>query len=383
MDQNYSSIVSTLLAMMDGLDSRGDVVVIGATNRIDNIDPALRRPGRFDREFVFPLPSKPAREVILQIQTQSWPRKPSAELISSLADQAEGYCGADLKALCTEAALLALGRLYPEVYECVGDLGIKGGDVVIVASDFLRAMQKITPAQQRSGRTHSRRLDRVVQPLVASSVAAIEERLSVLLPAAYAGRHLPHGKAAAETYIHVAEGLVGGEAAAAVGGGCGAHKSLTLGHQPFVRPAPHRPALLVWGRSGMGVSEHVCPAVLAVMERWVRSMCLRSMGKKSAGLMISHIAIRYPLRRYPVFSLELATLFADASSRGPEEACVQLFKEAVRRAPSIIYLPDLCRLWDSTSVTLHHLLVSLICGIRDDAQVNLPLPIPSSHVMSC
>ena len=57
-DQIHSSIVSTLLALMDGLDSRGEIVVIGATNRIDTIDPALRRPGRFDREFLFPLPSR-------------------------------------------------------------------------------------------------------------------------------------------------------------------------------------------------------------------------------------------------------------------------------------------------------------------------------------
>ena len=60
-DQIHSSIVSTLLALMDGLDNRGEIVVIGATNRIDSIDPALRRPGRFDREFIFPLPDKKVR----------------------------------------------------------------------------------------------------------------------------------------------------------------------------------------------------------------------------------------------------------------------------------------------------------------------------------
>lgn len=57
----FSSIVSTLLAIMDGLDSRGEIVVIGATNRLDSIDPALRRPGRFDREFLFSLPDKDVR----------------------------------------------------------------------------------------------------------------------------------------------------------------------------------------------------------------------------------------------------------------------------------------------------------------------------------
>ena len=63
-DQIHSSIVSTLLALMDGLDSRGEIVVIGATNRIDAIDPALRRPGRFDREFRFPLPSREVSETV-------------------------------------------------------------------------------------------------------------------------------------------------------------------------------------------------------------------------------------------------------------------------------------------------------------------------------
>ena len=64
------------------------------------------------------------------------------------------YCGADLRALCTEAALIALGRTFPDVYECTGGLVIEAGEVVVVASDFLRAMKKITPAQQRSGRTY-------------------------------------------------------------------------------------------------------------------------------------------------------------------------------------------------------------------------------------
>jgi len=65
-DQIHSSIVSTLLALMDGLDNRGEVVIIGATNRIDAIDPALRRPGRFDREFLFPLPSYAVGRILLE-----------------------------------------------------------------------------------------------------------------------------------------------------------------------------------------------------------------------------------------------------------------------------------------------------------------------------
>jgi SpoVK/Ycf46/Vps4 family AAA+-type ATPase len=115
-DQIHSSIVSTLLAMMDGLESRGQVIVIGATNRIDAIDPALRRPGRFDRELLFALPSKESRKTIVDIHTRRWEPALPTELRSEIAELAVGYCGADIKALCTEAALKALRRRYPQIY---------------------------------------------------------------------------------------------------------------------------------------------------------------------------------------------------------------------------------------------------------------------------
>ncbi|XP_072323033.1 ATPase family AAA domain-containing protein 2-like isoform X4 [Scyliorhinus torazame] len=86
-DQIHSSIVSTLLALMDGLDSRGEIVVIGATNRLDSVDPALRRPGRFDREFLFGLPDKDARKEILKIHTRDWDPKPSDAFLQELAEK--------------------------------------------------------------------------------------------------------------------------------------------------------------------------------------------------------------------------------------------------------------------------------------------------------
>ena len=108
-----NSIVSTLLALMDGLDSRGQVVVIGATNRVDALDGALRRPGRFDRELAFPLPSQPARHEILKIHTRKWSERPADPLVAELSAATVGYCGADLRSLCTEASLAALRRRYP------------------------------------------------------------------------------------------------------------------------------------------------------------------------------------------------------------------------------------------------------------------------------
>ena len=96
-DQIHSSIVSTLLALMDGLDNRGEIIVIGATNRIENIDPALRRPGRFDRELRFGLPTRDSRKDILSLHTNAWNPPIEPTLGDLLADKSIGYSGADLK----------------------------------------------------------------------------------------------------------------------------------------------------------------------------------------------------------------------------------------------------------------------------------------------
>ncbi|KAJ0985985.1 hypothetical protein J5N97_004341 [Dioscorea zingiberensis] len=109
-DQTHCSVVSTLLSLMDGLKSRGSVIVIGATNRPDAVDPALRRPGRFDREIYFPLPSLKDRSAILSLHTQSWPNPLSGPLLSWISSQTAGYAGADLQSLCTQAAINALKR---------------------------------------------------------------------------------------------------------------------------------------------------------------------------------------------------------------------------------------------------------------------------------
>ncbi|XP_028792974.1 uncharacterized protein LOC114748693 [Neltuma alba] len=112
-DQTHSSVVSTLLALLDGLKSRGSVVVIGATNRPDAVDPALRRPGRFDREIYFPLPSMEDRASILSLHTQRWPKPITGSLLEWVARKTPGFAGADLQALCTQAAINALKRNFP------------------------------------------------------------------------------------------------------------------------------------------------------------------------------------------------------------------------------------------------------------------------------
>ena len=136
-EQIHASIVSTLLALMDGMDGRGQVIVIGATNRPDAIDPALRRPGRFDREFYFPLPNRDARRKILDIHTDGWQPALSDAFKDELAGLTKGYGGADMRALCTEAALNAVQRRYPQIYKSNDRLLIEPETIEVSARDFV------------------------------------------------------------------------------------------------------------------------------------------------------------------------------------------------------------------------------------------------------
>lgn len=112
-------MVSQLLTLMDGLKTRGQVIVIGATNRINSIDPALRRPGRFDREVEIGVPDRDGRKEILQIHTRSMPiheeDNKDGKLIDELASVTHGYTGADIQSLVKEAAMKSLRRILPEI----------------------------------------------------------------------------------------------------------------------------------------------------------------------------------------------------------------------------------------------------------------------------
>ena len=127
------------------MDNRGQVIVIGATNRPDAIDPALRRPGRFDREFYFPLPDLGSRKEILKIHTRKWNPELPDLFLERLAQLTKGYGGADLRALCTEAALNSIQRKYPQIYGTNEKLKVNPSKVKVIAKDFMKAIEKIVP----------------------------------------------------------------------------------------------------------------------------------------------------------------------------------------------------------------------------------------------
>jgi transitional endoplasmic reticulum ATPase len=142
-------VVAQLLALMDGMSDRGQVIVLGATNRSESLDPALRRPGRFDREIEIGVPNVEGRLEILQIHTRGMPLSEDINL-QELAARLHGYTGADIKALCREAAMKALRRCLPEI-ELEGERISPEilESMMITHRDFKEAMKEIIPTAMR------------------------------------------------------------------------------------------------------------------------------------------------------------------------------------------------------------------------------------------
>jgi len=142
-------VVAQLLSLMDGMGSRGNIIVIGATNRPNAIDPALRRPGRFDREIEIGVPDRQGRYEILQIHTRNMPLAKDVDL-QKLANLSHGYTGADQSALCREAAMKTLRRYLPEINleeEKIPTETLEKMEVKF--DDFMAAYREITPTAMR------------------------------------------------------------------------------------------------------------------------------------------------------------------------------------------------------------------------------------------
>ncbi|XP_066532155.1 ATPase family AAA domain-containing protein 2B [Hoplias malabaricus] len=340
-DQIHSSIVSTLLALMDGLDSRGEIVVIGATNRLDSIDPALRRPGRFDREFLFNLPDKKARKHILKIHTRDWSPRLAEPFVDELAEKCIGYCGADIKALCTEAALAALRRRYPQIYGSSRRYKLDVGSIELGPQDFGRALRSIVPAAQRALAPPGRALSCSLKPLLERSLAHTLECLLRVFPHA----ELQHREHTQDTDNQLLEEDSYSEGEDGAGGqsiyddkpGSPRKSDSSTAHKPFLhfatsayqQPTSYRPRLLLTGPQGSGQSTHLAPALL------------------------------HHLDKFTVHRLDLPTLYS-VSAKTPEESCAQVFREARRSVPSVIYMPHVSDWWEAISDTVKSTFLTLL-----------------------
>uniref|UniRef100_A0A3Q1ISA2 ATPase family AAA domain-containing protein 2 n=1 Tax=Anabas testudineus TaxID=64144 RepID=A0A3Q1ISA2_ANATE len=335
-DQIHSSIVSTLLALMDGLDNRGEVVVIGATNRLDSIDPALRRPGRFDREFLFGLPDRESRKEILKIHTRQWKPAPSEDFLDELAEKCVGYCGADIRAVCTEAALCALRRRYPQIYTTSQKLLLDVSSIFVTSYDFVVAMRKMSPASQRSVASPAKPLSPVVLPLLGAGLRDILDAVQRLFPHAEIRFYLSLSPDL--TCGILDDGLMydctDGASTSSISTPATSNSKnfLHFSRSAVKQPTSYRPRMLLAGRPGAGQTSHLAPAVLHALE------C------------------------FTIHSLDSAVLFG-VSCTSPEEACTQVFCEAKRTSPSILYIPHIEQWWETAGPALRASFLSLLGSI--------------------
>ena len=294
-EQIHASIVATLLALMDGMDGRGQVIVIGATNRPDSVDPALRRPGRFDREFFFPLPNLAGRRAIIDIHTKGWAPPLEPKFKDQLANLTKGYGGADLRALCTEAALNAVQGTYPQIYRSDKKLRIDPTKIKIQPKDFMISIDKMIPSSERSGSSRAGPIENEVEPLLRKALEDVSTVLDDILPTRPKRTALEEAEYDDRDDVH------------------GFDREIL--RQKFDRSRVYRPRLLIQGHRGMG-------------QQYLGS------------------AILHKYERLHVQSFDLPTLYSDAT-RTPEAAVVQLFNEVRRHKPSVIYLPNV-NLWYET-----------------------------------
>ncbi|KEY70250.1 hypothetical protein S7711_04359 [Stachybotrys chartarum IBT 7711] len=286
-EQIHASIVSTLLALMDGMDGRGQVIVIGATNRPDNIDPALRRPGRFDREFYFPLPDIAGRRSILNIHTKDWGL--SEAFMASLAEKTKGYGGADLRALCTEAALNSIQRTYPQIYSSTEKLMVDPTKINVHASDFMISIKKLIPSSERSATSGAKPLPSAIEPLLRDQLAEAKKALDEVLPRR---KKITALEEAMFEQPNDADHGFGREAL----------------HQEFERSRVFRPRFIIYGAHGMGQS-YLSSAILHYFE----------------GVHVQNF--------------DLPSILGDG--RAMEQVIVGLFAEVRRHKPSVIYIPNI------------------------------------------
>ncbi|NXU85284.1 ATAD2 protein, partial [Xiphorhynchus elegans] len=361
-DQVHSSVVGTLLTLMDGLASRGEVVVIGATNRLDSIDPALRRPGRFEREFHFNLPNKEERLEIFQIHTRDWTVKPSDNLLEELAEKCVGYCGADINALCVEAGLCALHCRYPQIHKSNERLKIDATSIEVTAKDFAVAMQKIVPTSLRAGAPSGRPLPPISKPLLENTLERVLQVLQRAFPHAELALEMNQGIKITSTFNKLLLSLnptLGNdvinsdEESPSVSARRPTRKmsdSKKAEFHNFSRYVLYGKKLVPHHHSFLNLFSSSCCSNPPYQPTSFRPRFLIVEEPESGQGFDLASAVIYALEKFPAYILDLPTLFVSGASQ--EETCSRLIREAQRRAPSIIYIPQIPLWWEAVGPTL-------------------------------
>ena len=306
-DQIHASVVSTLLSLMDGLDNRGQVVVIGATNRIDAIDPALRRPGRFDREFYFGLPKEPARKKIIELAVKDWASPPEDKDLEDLANMTRGYNGADCKALCTEAALNAVRRTFPGIYQGKEKFVIDVDKIKVTMEDFSDCLGKL--ATERTSTRFGRTLPLHLLPLLKGHFDFLSKWIQKILPILKLTR--------------------------------------------TVKSIPSLESALLQQPVGV-LSVH------DYLKSFSPKICLYGSPKMGQDLLGSSLVVILEQNDVYVKTLDISSLISNVDYNSPDAAILTAFCELKRHVSSALYLPDLHSWWYTCAQSTRDTLINLL-----------------------
>ncbi|XP_025782941.1 ATPase family AAA domain-containing protein 2B [Puma concolor] len=282
-----------------------------------------------------------ARKHILQIHTRDWNPKLSDAFLGELAEKCVGYCGADIKALCTEAALIALRRRYPQIYASSHKLQLDVSSIVLNAQDFYHAMQNIVPASQRAVMSSGHALSPIIKPLLERSFNNILAVLQKVFPHAEISQSdkkedietLILDDSEDENALSIFETSCHSGSPKKQSSAAAIHKPyLHFTMSPYHQPTSYRPRLLLSGERGSGQTSHLAPALLHTLEK------------------------------FSVHRLDLPALYS-VSAKTPEESCAQIFREARRTVPSIVYMPHIGDWWEAVSETVRATFLTLLQDI--------------------
>jgi SpoVK/Ycf46/Vps4 family AAA+-type ATPase len=323
---------------MDGVESRGQIMIIGATNRPDQIDPAFRRPGRFDREVRLSLPTEDARREILDVHTRHWTHQPSDELKNIIAKETAGYAGADLAVLCNEANVISLKRKYPQIWLTDKKLKVDMKNLTVVAADFQLAMRKITPSSRREASVQQGALPGRIEPLLQVQFKSLTERMERSMPT-----HKRKKMTDLEEILH-------------------AHPDPEVEHRReerrrgFETSRVYRPRLLITSAPGNGLDY-------------------------TANALIHHLENHYTR------AIDFNSLSSD-SSQSLAASLGMVLKEVRRNQPSILYIPSVDEWFQSMPGDVVHILARflrslpasdqiMVLGTLDADLADLDLPVQS------
>jgi hypothetical protein len=359
-NQVHASVVTTLLSLMDGLNSSGEVFVLASTNRVDSIDGALRRAGRFDREVYVGLPNQQQRGEILKIHTRAWPERSqlSPETTQHISVATVGFSGADLRALCSEAALLAAHRcIGPSLIHTGASSPTRSSDVLarlpeidVTLDDLRAALAKIISSVRRhNGQTTSRTTATSLTILMEAKLTEAKNALDLPI-SIYNDQQRPESANAA---------LVPDDAESDI---ASAPSSSSLSPLPLTLPSTvHR--LLICGSGAAPESRTYLDVEGDLVQRPWRV----STDAHNPALLASSLIDALDLENCIVHNLDIPSLLLDDSALTLAEALVRKFQAAASGMTSnLFYLPRFDEWWSQTSIpSLQPLRGALITCLRN------------------